>query len=437
MNKFKSLFVSDKVIAKMRVLYPAWRVEEKAETYYRDKIRICTQIAIIGALFVLASVFSKQKEVLSDGRIQRNGYEKGDKKLSLIMEETSDVAEIPRHEINVTVSEKRYTATEIDELSEDFKENLMLTILGNNESFDYVTSDLKFVHSIDGYPFRVTYNVTKPLMISREGIINEENVIDGTDVSVTATITYFDYQEDYIFYVSLYRRGLSEDEEFIKAVEKQIAENDENTISNDYYKLPDRVNGKDIVFIEKKDNTLALIFVLIILSEILVYIYKDKELDKELKRREEALLLEYPRLINKFTLFYNAGMPIKKIWFKVCADYENESGLEHCLYEEMIITRNKIMDGKSEVEAYEEFGKRIGLRNYQVFISLIVQAIVMGKKELSKSLEMECQEAFNERRNKAKRLFEEAGTKLLIPMFMMLAVVVVIIIYPAFSSFGM
>ena len=49
---------------------------------------------------------------------------------------------------------------------------------------------------------------------------------------------------------------------------------------------------------------------------------------------------------------------------------------------------------------------------------------------------IECNDAFSERKNKAKRMFEEAGTKLLVPMFMMLFVVVIIIMFPAFGSFS-
>lgn len=60
----------------------------------------------------------------------------------------------------------------------------------------------------------------------------------------------------------------------------------------------------------------------------------------------------------------------------------------------------------------------------------------MGKKEFSNSLMIECNDAFLERKNKAKRMFEEAGTKLLVPMFMMLFVVVIIIMFPAFGSFS-
>ena len=47
----------------------------------------------------------------------------------------------------------------------------------------------------------------------------------------------------------------------------------------------------------------------------------------------------------------------------------------------------------------------------------------------------ESQEAFEERRRQAKTTGEKASTKLLLPMGMMLAVVLVILTVPAFLSF--
>ncbi len=52
-------------------------------------------------------------------------------------------------------------------------------------------------------------------------------------------------------------------------------------------------------------------------------------------------------------------------------------------------------------------------------------------------LEIETKEAFEERKNQAKRYGEEAGTKLLIPMIMILLVVMIVIMYPALVNFNM
>ena len=47
----------------------------------------------------------------------------------------------------------------------------------------------------------------------------------------------------------------------------------------------------------------------------------------------------------------------------------------------------------------------------------------------------EAKEAMEERRQLAKKMGEEAGTKLLFPMILMLLVVLVILIVPAMMSF--
>ena len=49
-------------------------------------------------------------------------------------------------------------------------------------------------------------------------------------------------------------------------------------------------------------------------------------------------------------------------------------------------------------------------------------------------LDFEVEDAFHERRENAKVLGEEAGTKLLFPMMLMLSIVFALILYAAFQS---
>jgi len=64
------------------------------------------------------------------------------------------------------------------------------------------------------------------------------------------------------------------------------------------------------------------------------------------------------------------------------------------------------------------------------------QNLKKGTKGLAQMLENESLEAFEERKNIAKRLGEEAGTKLLAPMAIMLIIVMIIVIVPALLSFS-
>ena len=59
-----------------------------------------------------------------------------------------------------------------------------------------------------------------------------------------------------------------------------------------------------------------------------------------------------------------------------------------------------------------------------------------GTRGITELLSLEAVHAFEDRKARAKRKGEETGTKLLVPMIMMLAVVLVIVIVPAFWSMG-
>jgi len=88
----------------------------------------------------------------------------------------------------------------------------------------------------------------------------------------------------------------------------------------------------------------------------------------------------------------------------------------------------------SEQQAYEAFGKRCRLSMYVRFANLLEQNLRKGTKGLSERLSDEVREAFENRKALAIRLGEEAGTKLLLPMIMLLIIVIVICVVPAFLS---
>lgn len=95
---------------------------------------------------------------------------------------------------------------------------------------------------------------------------------------------------------------------------------------------------------------------------------------------------------------------------------------------------NELKNGRTECECYEAFGRRCESPVYRKFGMLLSQNLRKGTRGLTNLLQREAQEAFEERKNMAKKLGEEAGTKLMIPLFLMLAVVFVIVTVPAFLT---
>jgi len=157
--------------------------------------------------------------------------------------------------------------------------------------------------------------------------------------------------------------------------------------------------------------------------------------DKEKKRRQQ-MMRDYPDIISKFTLLLSTGLTLKKSWEKIVKTYEQQKvrlGSRYA-YEEMVLTYYEMQGGISEKEAYERFGKRCELVCYMKFGALLTQNLKKGSKGLSELLKMESIQAFETRKSMARKLGEEASTKLLLPMFGMLAVVFVMVIVPAFLS---
>ena len=96
----------------------------------------------------------------------------------------------------------------------------------------------------------------------------------------------------------------------------------------------------------------------------------------------------------------------------------------------------QLQRNQPESEVYLAFGRRVNLKPYTKLVSLIEQNRRNGSRNLCAMLELELEDAFEQRKTTARRLGEEAGTKLLLPLFLMLAIVMVIVIVPAMAALG-
>ena len=94
-----------------------------------------------------------------------------------------------------------------------------------------------------------------------------------------------------------------------------------------------------------------------------------------------------------------------------------------------------MQDGVGESEAYTAFATSVSLTRYRTLIALLQQTLKSGGADIREQLNEQLNEAFSEQKRNARILGEKAGTRMLLPMFLMLAVVLVIILIPAFLSF--
>ena len=89
----------------------------------------------------------------------------------------------------------------------------------------------------------------------------------------------------------------------------------------------------------------------------------------------------------------------------------------------------------TEEDALQLAGESLGSR-YRTLSSLLVTHLTCGGEEALLLLEKEARDAFEAERLRAKVRGEEATTKLLFPMLLMLGVVLAVLIIPAFCALG-
>ena len=157
------------------------------------------------------------------------------------------------------------------------------------------------------------------------------------------------------------------------------------------------------------------------------------------------MMRDYPDIISKFVMLITAGMTCRAAWGKICGDYQRNKESKkkkqdkelRYAYEEMLISQREMDLGMPEIKVYERFGARCNIPAYNRFGNLLARNIRRGSAGIIEILESESKESFAERRENVRKKGEEAGTKLLLPMFGMLILVIAIVVVPAFSSFNL
>jgi len=380
------------------------------------------------ALFLLENVFAKPEAV-----IKRNTYGGGEK----VAEYEVAVEGEAKETMQIEVGEQEYSSKEIQKIFREVIDKLDKVVLGENESFDRVEKNLNLVKSLEGYPVQIQWQLDSYSVMNLYGEIQEENLkSEGTLVELRGTISYKDEEAVYVQYARVYPLTRKGKDKLLYKIGQEVRRLEEESRQSESLVLPKELDGKQLIWSQKKENRWC--YMLLLGVVLCVYlVYREHESEKQIiRRRKEELLRDYPGMISKFTMLLSTGATVRSAWEKIVQNYERQKQVlgTHAVYEEMSLALREMQGGVSEAESYERFGKRCGVTTYVKFGTLLSQNLRKGSKGILDILRMEAIQSFENRKSTAKRLGEEAGTKLLMPMLGMLAVVFIMVMVPAFLS---
>ena len=373
----------------------------------------------------------------TDGILEKNNYGEGSRTENLEVKAEGESEKFP---LEIEVKERQYTSSEIQIFFDRIIERLGEEILGDNETFQHIDNDLQLITEIDGEPVRISWELDRYDIINVKGELMKDDIdSEGEVVNLTALLTYTeneDYQAYYQQVICVYPQVIEKENALADEIVATAEKEQNKKASEKTFSLPKEVDGKRLSYYVPFNDRGIVLVVMAVLMVILLYLLQKEKAKEQEDMRKEQLLLDYPEVVNKLTLFLGAGMTVKRAWRKIVQDYEVSLGEKspRYVYEEMKLTYREIESGISETEGYENFGRRCDLPCYLKLGALLSQNLRKGVKGLSEMLRIESLQAFEERKARAKQKGEEAGTKLLLPMFMMLAIVLVIVIVPAFLT---
>lgn len=419
---------------KLKTLRPSASVSVQIREYYLSQYSMMFTVMFAGVLVCIAAWWSaRNSSLLVDGSyILRNTYGEGDILIELAAQIEGEEEEIFQY----IVEERKYTEEEAEALYRKAVDLLPEIIKGQNDTLEDVRCDLDLVNRVERYPFDISWESSNYSIVNTDGTLNNADLQESVIVMLTARFQYEKWSWEHQMYVQVNPIVYTYRELLRKRIEQLLQTQQERTGSEESMVLPDNMESEPIVWREVVEDSSGYLLFLVLAAAGCLCWGRSKELDRQLDQRRKELLLDYPEIVNKLALYMGAGMTIRNAFAKMGEDYKKQQKeRQRYVYEEILITCNELQSGRSENEAYDHFGKRCQVPAYMKLSTLLSQNIRKGSNDLLYMLRQEADNAFAERKNLAKKLGEEAGTKLLLPMMMMLCIVMVIIMIPAYFSF--
>ena len=434
-------------------------------------------ILLIIPITILTYFLNKENIFIRPYEVERGSYgkEKTPYKVNV------DVGDIHDMEFDFSVSSVRFTEDELDNIFDKLYQEQKVALLGKNEDYHHIKYDLNFKSNLGNginmkmnfRPERFDEEIDEDNKISSISEINGnkknddadyyakyQNIIDTSGKVHNKNLSMDEVVEGFIILRfttnTADREGLYKSNEyFIEAkvlkgdttpiyelktdLANKIEEIDKDTLDKKYLKLPRVIDDKKIIYKNKTNYSFLFVPVLLIAVCIILYIKTKFDEKEEEKRVNELLKIDYPQIITKILIYVSSGLTMRNSIRLIANTYEKkkEKGYvkeKRRAYEEMILAKKKLDNGVGEITVYEEMASNIKDRTYTRFINIIIQSIKNGNKDIKNILNLEVQDALFERKQRAKKLGEEASTKLVLPLMLMLLTIMIIIMVPAFMG---
>ncbi len=392
---------------------------------------------LMNFLGLVISVKADRENTVSRGYLVRQEFGGSETSAALDAEVKTKHGTEEEH-LNLTLDPRRLTKTETEEWMKEGEAELIKTTLGGQNP-SHVSEKLTLPSTVKEDTIEVTWVIDDSDAVDVDGTLSDTLPKEGCDVHLHALMVFSEDSEvtrDVELSIHVEPKELSDAEKRRQELTKEIEEKNDPTSQN--VTLPKEINGETIRWSQARSTDgIRLLFLGVLLS--IGLLYRETELKRqEETRKRQSLLLDYPQIVSKFVLYLQSGMSARSALSKMAAEYQligETKQRKHEGYRCIMQLAADMKNGITERDAYRRLGETCDVAEYKAFSNILLENSMKGGRELLTMLEREADEAVELRRKQARRLGEEAGTKILMPMMVMLFLVMAILMIPAVLNF--
>lgn len=338
-------------------------------------------------------------------------------------------------ELTITLDPIQYRPEELEQSFQDGFAYLEAEMLGENKALGQIQKSMNLLKSIPDSGLTVTWYSDNYELIDEQGNVNNVWLEKEETVYLILELSYEDTVQTREYEIVIQPKQMTEAEQEERNLQLAIEEILQETRYDKEVLLPTELQGMRISEKQTGPDTAWVIILLGMVVSGMLWFRQKEELQNQIKKQNEDFQKSYPYLVNQLVLYIGAGTTLQGAFERIIVQYETGKKKKDFLYKELSIMWNEMRSGISQEQAYINLGKRIGLPSYLKLTTLFVQQIRKGTSGIILQLEQEEHDAFEYRKEQAKRLGEEAGTKLLLPMILLMLISMVIVVCPAMMNF--
>ena len=382
---------------------------------------------IIFIFFLLLALYKDitNEQETKEGTLQREAVGGKEQEIVLILD-AEDILEDYSYELHI--EPQKITKDEAAKLFEETKNTI-------EKDFAEIGKELPVKEKYCNGQVKVKWKFENREYIDVQGEIHWEEIPkDGCVCTAEVQLSCGDYEEVYRFPFRIYPIKKSQNEELLEKLEEYFYRQ-MSIEGEDKIQLPKEINSVSLQWEQEKSFYTLQVLILGVITLFLLKLGQKKENEQKEKKRVQMFQMEYAEVVNQLAMLVETGMPLRQTWNKISKQYERTRAKNLIekkeVFEAIVRMNRRLCEGETERVAYEGFAEEINVRCYRQLMRMLINQSNKGCAGLSAYLEEECRRAYAERMLTAKKIGEEASTRMLLPLMLMMILVMGIVLLPA------